>query len=146
MRVDFNEPTMTFSIWDRRDSRPISMLALKASRLGAAVPEISRTKETRAKVPSRKANLGKRLGNGRLSRPRETAQPDHAVILFVRQPTFELQEEIRPLPPRAPFPVPREVASTRDTMHTIQEDAVHIYLFTSHSARLDRKGVRLTIS
>ena len=47
------------------------------------VLEISRTKETRAKFPIRKAELGKCLGNGRLAGSSEPVQPEDTLISLV---------------------------------------------------------------
>jgi len=70
------------------------------------VLEISRAKETRAKLSIREANLGERLGDGRLSGPCKAIQPEYAVVLFVLQPMFELQENIPSRSPQAPLSVP----------------------------------------
>jgi len=107
--------------------------------------EISRAKEARPELSVRKADLGKRLGNGRLPGPRKAIEPEHTAVLFVLQPTFELQEDICPSSPQTPPPVPRTVSGLIGVMQVFQKTAIHIFLFTSYYKMWDQKGVRLTI-
>ena len=65
----------------------------------ASILEVSRAKEARAELSIREADFGERLGDGRLPCPRKTIQPEHVVVLFVLEPAFELQEDIRPCSP-----------------------------------------------
>ena len=85
----------------------------------APVLEVSRTKEARTKLCVREASLGKRLSNGRLSGPCKTIQPEHTVVSFVLEPTFELQEDIPPRSLQTPLPVPGMVPGPIDVRHAV---------------------------
>ena len=85
----------------------------------APVLEVSRTKEACAKDSIREASLGKRLSNGRLSGPCKTIEPEHTVVSFVLEPTFELQEDIPPRSLQTPLPVPRMVPGPIDVRHGV---------------------------
>ena len=86
--------------------------------------EISRTEETRAELPVCEATLGERLGDGRLAGPRETVQPENALVCFIGQPTFDLPQYILPRSSQASLPFPGEVSSTSSVMHSVEKGEI----------------------
>jgi len=110
------------------------------------VLEVPRAKETCSELPLRERDLGERLGDGRLSGPREAVEPENALALLVLQPIFELLQDIPPRPPQAPLPVPRAVAGPVGVMDAVQKDPFHVSLFTSYYGGSENKEARLTMS
>jgi hypothetical protein len=107
--------------------------------------KISRTKETCAKFPVRETNLGKHLGDGQLSGPRKAIKPEHMVVLFVLELTFELKEDVPPRPPQTSLPISGRVPSVSRVAHAFQKLAILRPLFTSYYKKPDCKGMILTI-
>ena len=105
----------------------------------APVLEISRAKEARAKLSVGEANLGEGLGDGRLPCPCETIQPEHAVVSFILQPSFELEEDVRSSSLQAPLPVPGAIPGHVGGTNVLQKVTIFVSLFASHDGSRDQK-------
>lgn len=114
---------------------PVSELECKGGKdrpKVAPVFKIPRTKKAGPKFCIRKAHLRKRLGDGRLPCPCETAEPEHPFILFIVQPGFELGEEISPGTLHAPLSVPAEVPSVGYVIHAVEKSEVRSLLIIGY--------------
>jgi len=98
----------------------------------ASVLEISRAEEARTELSICEADLGKCLGDGRLSGPGKAIQPEHTVVSFVLHPTFELQEDIHPSPPKASLIVPGIMPGFIGVTHIFHKTTIHVFLFLSY--------------
>jgi len=112
----------------------------------APVVEISGTEEARPEFPVRKADLRKRLGDGRLSGPCEAVEPKHALVLLIVQPAFELEEDVSPGPLHASLPDPTEVSGVSDVTHAVEKGEVRPLLFSGYCVWTSGGVVRLTMS
>ena len=110
------------------------------------VLEVSRAKEAGSELPVREARIGERLGDGRFPRPGEAIQPEDALILFLRQPLLELEENFLPCPPQAPLHFPRAVAGICCVAHTIEQGEVRRFLFAGQYMRVGCQRAELTIN
>ena len=104
MRAALSGLVTIFSTCEQRDSRPISgplaprLEVIPVRRVdtgGRAHPkvgpisEVSRAEEAGPKLSVRKARLGERLGDGRLSCPGWAIQPENVPVLFTRHQRHE---------------------------------------------------------
>ena len=112
----------------------------------APVVEISGTEEARPELSVRKAHLRKSLCDGRLPSPGEAVEPEHALVLFIVQPVFELEEDISPGPLHAPLIVSTEIPGVSDVTHTVEKGEVRPLLFSGYYAWMGGQEVRLTMS
>jgi hypothetical protein len=109
----------------------------------APVLAISRTEETCAKLSFRESNLGERLGDCRLSGPGKTSEPEHAVVLPVLQPKFEMQESIPSRSLQATLSDPGTVPGVCRVVYTVENGR---FLLPGHCTRTEGQAAGLTAS
>lgn len=68
------------------------------------------------------------------------------MVLFIRQPIFELEEDLAPCSLQAPLSVPGTVTGIRGVAHTVEKVEVSRFLFVGQHMQANCQRVELTIN